>query len=895
MYSQSRTKEFRNEDFKNPSSEFRGAPFWSWNHKLDKEQLLKHIEYFEEMGMGGFHIHCRTGLDTPYLEEDYNECVKACVKRAKEKGMFAYLYDEDRWPSGAAGGKVTKDVAYRSRYLVFTPYSNEERIAKKESFHSSGAADVQGNGKLLAKYAVVLENGYLKEYHMLDGADVLGNEHDTSAAGTEIWYLYEEIAKESPWYNNETYVDTLNKKAIERFIEETHEVYLKNVGDEFGKTVPSIFTDEPQFPHKTTLSFAEAKEDVVLPYTDALPDKYKATYHEDFFQTIPELIWDLPDSKVSLARYRFHDIVAEMFSSSFADTIGAWCEEHGIMLTGHMMEEPTLCSQTSALGEAMRSYRGFALPGIDMLCDSREYTTAKQAQSATHQFGRQGVLSELYGVTNWDFDFRGHKLAGDWQAALGITLRVHHLSWDSMKGEAKRDYPASIFYQSPWYKEYKMMEDHFARVNTALTRGKPHVRIGVIHPVESYWLHFGPKEQTALVRDGLEEVFENVTKWLLFAQLDFDYISESLLPIQYKPSEDGKFHVGEMQYDAVIVPGCETLRSTTADALGKFMDKKGDVLFIGEAPKYIDAAASDKGIEIYRKGRGINCSRSELINALDSYRDITLRNQTGSLSDHHLYQMREDGDCRWLFVVNGTKMTNPDMPKREEITFKLSGSYKVHEYDTLTGEIRKLNVKIENNATTFTHTMYEHDSVLLKFETVAENAADGSGAEENADNMPAQRYEECEGIRISGVSGYRLEEPNVLLLDRAEYRLDNGEAMETEEILRLDNKCREILSYPLRMEAWAQPWTGEKAPRDHMLDLKFHIESEIEVTDAYLALEELSYSRIYFNGEEVDKTADGYFVDEDIKKIKLPRIPLGKSEILVKLAYSKDANPEWYY
>ena len=40
------------------------------------------------------------------------------------------------------------------------------------------------------------------------------------------------------------------------------------------------------------------------------------------------------------------------------------------MLTGHMMEEPTLrLSQTAALGETMRSYRSFQLPGIDMLCD----------------------------------------------------------------------------------------------------------------------------------------------------------------------------------------------------------------------------------------------------------------------------------------------------------------------------------------------------------------------------------------------------------------------------------------------------------------------------------------------------------------------------------------------
>lgn len=42
----------------------------------------------------------------------------------------------------------------------------------------------------------------------------------------------------------------------------------------------------------------------------------------------------------------------------------------------------------------------------------------------------------------------------------------------TMKGEAKRDYPASISYQSPWAEEFSMIEDHFARLNTALTPRK---------------------------------------------------------------------------------------------------------------------------------------------------------------------------------------------------------------------------------------------------------------------------------------------------------------------------------------------------------------------------------------------------------------------------------------
>ena len=72
-----------------------------------------------------------------------------------------------------------------------------------------------------------------------------------------------------------------------------------------------------------------------------------------------------------------------------------------------------------------------------MLAWRTEYTTAKQAKSAANQRGLSGITSELYGVTNWDFDFRGYKAIGDWQAALGVVNRVHHLTWYSMGGKRK--------------------------------------------------------------------------------------------------------------------------------------------------------------------------------------------------------------------------------------------------------------------------------------------------------------------------------------------------------------------------------------------------------------------------------------------------------------------------
>jgi hypothetical protein len=379
-------------------------------------------------------------------------------------------------------------------------------------------------GQLLGKYAV-----HLNEAGELIGYKLLGSDEEAEASA-RVWYAYVESMAPSEWYNDQRYIDTMNQEAVKRFLEITHEKYYQEVGCDFGDHILAVFTDEPQFSaHKGSFDHPFQEKDVFMPWTHDLPESWSKMYGYRVEDKLPEILWQLPGEAPSLARYHYHDHIAERFTTSYADTVGKWCKDHNINLTGHMMHEDTLQSQTEALGEAMRSYRAFSLPGIDMLFDSMELNTAKQAQSASHQYGREGVMSEIYGVTNWDFTFVGHKAAGDWQAALGITFRVPHLTWVSMRGEAKRDYPASIGYQSPWYKEYSLVENYFSRVNVAMTRGTAVVRIGVIHPIESFWLAYGPVSQTSAVREERQQDFESLTKILLYDQLDFDFISESLL------------------------------------------------------------------------------------------------------------------------------------------------------------------------------------------------------------------------------------------------------------------------------------------------------------------------------------------------------------------------------
>jgi len=869
LYPKNKSVKLNNSLFENPTSEYRGTPFWSWNCKLSKEIIEKQIEYLKQMGFGGFHMHSRTGMDTEYLGDEFMVLIKTCVKKAENENMLAWLYDEDRWPSGFAGGLVTKEHKYRARKLLFTPIKRNASLDKNQAIEKGGEY-------FLACYNVMLSpQGELESYKRINAED---------ACCGDKWYAYVVTENENPWYNNQTYVDTLSKEAIDKFIDITYEAYENAVGDKFGNIVPAIFTDEPQFSKKTTLNFATDKTDIYLPWTPDITQSYLKEYNLDILDTLPELVWELTNNQISKSRYLYHDHIAERFVRAFADNCGGWCAKHNLMLTGHLFEEPTLKCQTAALGEAMRSYRSFQLPGIDILCNDIELTTAKQAQSACHQYGRAGVLSELYGVTNWDFDFRGHKFQGDWQAALGVTVRVPHLSLVSLAGEAKRDYPASINYQSPWYKEYSYVENHFARINTALTRGKPVVKVGVIHPIESYWLHWGPNESTNLIRQQLDDNFKNVTQWLLFGQIDFDFIAESLLP-ELCPVASSPLNVGEMNYSTIIVPGCETLRQSTLERLEQFQNNGGNLVFIGECPKYVDAEESDRVLDIYNKAKKINFSNAAVLSALQNEKVVDIRNADGTLTNNLIYNMRQDNECKWLFIANGKEVVFFDVPRKQDIIIRITGEYTPFLYDTMTGNISEIDYTNEHGMTVIKTTLEFHDSLLLKL--------DGKRSGKRAVGT-SSRIKTGE-ISFKNLVEYKLSEPNVLLLDMAQYSFDGEDFSETEEILRIDNKFRDKLGYPGRQSKVVQPWTIKPEKPEHYLTLKFEIISEIELKSPILAIEDAKDLELSFNGEKVAPMVIGYYVDESIEKVKLPPLKQGKNILVVKIPFGERRNVEWCY
>jgi len=143
--------------FQNPPKEYRPIPFWSWNDRLQPDELRRQIGEMDSQGWGGFFMHSRIGLETPYMSEEWMRCVGECIDEAGTRGMGAWLYDEDKWPSGYAGGAVPMlSGDFREKALFVSegsiPYPTDEIKAGKLRISEEVNIDAKNIIRCLARF-----------------------------------------------------------------------------------------------------------------------------------------------------------------------------------------------------------------------------------------------------------------------------------------------------------------------------------------------------------------------------------------------------------------------------------------------------------------------------------------------------------------------------------------------------------------------------------------------------------------------------------------------------------------------------------------------------------------------------------------------------------------------
>ena len=849
----------------NPGREFRSAPFWSWNSKLDADRLCRAIDSMHSAGMGGFFMHSRYGLKTPYLSEEWFECVSACVERARKLGMKAYLYDEDRWPSGAAGGIVTrKNPEYG---MVFLQCNTAAQPAKSAERLATFDVALDGSGRMLS----------YRE------ADVSAGAAPGAAAGGVRVSFDVAPTPATGWYNDGQYLDTMSHDAVAEFIHVTHQAYADRYGEDFGGVIPAIFTDEPNYGSASTDAASGAHK---LVWTSQMPREFVKRRGYDLRGRLPELVFPSADSEFSKVRHDYFRTATELFVESFTRQVGRWCGKHKIALTGHMLLEQTLRQQINYVGACMPHYEHMQWPGIDILTDQdEELITAKQCSSVADQFGRQRVLSELYGCTGWDWPLEGHKFVGDWQYAVGVNFRCPHLTHFSLAGGAKRDYPASIFSHSPWWPYYGVVEDYFARLSLALTQGKPVRDVLVIHTVESGWgacFRAGKQDLLTELDDGLGKL----TRTLSDQHYDWDFADESLLASHGQVNTKG-IKVGRLTYKLAIVPPSVTLRKTTVDLLNELLAKGGSVLFVGRRPTLVDSEPDEEVDDLVAAAR--SCDNAD--SAVAVIESVLARRvsvtEDGRRQTRVWAMLRKLDHGQLLFVQSH------DRAAGHRLHLDVAGHDPVVLWDARTGERTSVKAAVAGKGggarVSFDLDLPATGSALLTL---------GMDVPEAVEPRPAPAV--TAQTALAGPFEIRRTEPNTMPLDYCCYSFGDEPFSADMPVLKADAEIRARFGLKTRIGRDHQPWylyaagTVDNTPRGRCrLKFGFH------VTDlpsrCKLALERPEDYTITVNGRQAGKP-DGFWVDEDFRTIDITGLLVaGGNEVLLTMNYRPDMELEDLY
>ncbi len=361
---------------------------------------------------------------------------------------------------------------------------------------------------------------------------------------------------------NPFYCDTLNPEATDVFIKEIYEPYY----NKFKNDIEGFFTDEPQISRNG------------IPWSFVMPGEYEKAYGEDLCEHLIELFKNQGDYKNT--RLKFWKMVTNLFSKNFFKKIYDWCDERGLKLTGHLVLEEYLEFQIASNGAVMPHYEYFHIPGIDWLTRNRSSDLAQiQLGSAARQLGKKRVLTESFALCGHNVSYNELKGLMEWQMVRGINLLCPHLEGYSLRGIRKRDYPPAMYYQQPWWNEYKSFIESMARIGQIIAEGDIECDTLVIHPQSSAWAAFNNAENEGLAE--ISEIFKNTLRMLDEKHISYHLGDETIME-RHAKVEGNKLIVGNQSYSRVILPCNEILFDNTKRLLEEYVSGGGKIVSADE-------------------------------------------------------------------------------------------------------------------------------------------------------------------------------------------------------------------------------------------------------------------------------------------------------------------------
>lgn len=567
--------------------------FWFLNHELEEAELLRQMEELKAKGFAGFFLHPRGGLRVPYGPQGsrrWREVIVFCVEQARALGLEAWLYDEDPYPSGTAGGRVTMERPdYRATELVpvMFPITEAGRVTVDLPEGALVAAYlVQDGVERIDEEAGLIRSkwrqffstaGYYPPYHAEGGphwrAETAEPHYqitvDVPRAGGAVVAFVQRSTPQNPWG---AYTDMLNAEAVQLFIRYTHDAYAELLGEECGAAVPGIFTDE-------------AKLKGGLPWSARVPDWFREVAGCDLFEVLPHLVMKL-NERTPFFRWAYRKALARGLRESMVEPMVAACRKHRLLLTGHVSPEEDPVGQVIYVPGLMGVIGRMDLPGTDLIgaaigsCEQPLlHLSPKIASSAAHGYGKRWVTCEAFAVCDWSQDLASLTRATHWLYALGVNRLVTHGQFYSIDGLRKREAPPSQFIQAAYWEHFGGFSKMVELLSRELGSGVHVAQLLVYYPEESFMAAVSGMPGKQDEAYAMRETLGNVVHTLLNHGYDFDLADEELL--LSVSGDEGRARLRDESFDVVVVPG-RYLSVAAWERLRRLADDGVRVLYLEE-------------------------------------------------------------------------------------------------------------------------------------------------------------------------------------------------------------------------------------------------------------------------------------------------------------------------
>jgi len=818
--------------FENPPTSYRTAPFWVWHDRVQKERIDRDLTDLKEQGFGGVFMHPRYGIITEYLSDEWFDLIQHAVKKTKSLGMQAWIYDENSFPSGFAGGHVPDQM----------PDSYQHGQGLVQEKFSTLPTDVD------EKFFIVLEKSEKGFKVVADPKPGLEGDFRTFS---KVSY------GQSKWHAGFSYVDLIYPGVTEKFIDVTMTGYEKSIGSEFGKAVPGVFTDEPNIATPSRES---------IRWTPDLFDRFQERWGYELKVNLPSLFAEVGHWKK--VRHDHYCLLLELFIERWSKPWFEYTEEHNLKWTGHYWEHGWPSPHHG--GDNMAMYAWHQVPAIDMLFNTMDQNdtqfgnirAVKELRSIANQMGRKRTLSETYGAAGWELRFEDMKRLGDWEYVMGVNFMNQHLTYMTLIGDRKHDFPQSFSYHDPWWHLYKHQAEYFARLSVAMASGEQNNRILVIEPTSTTWMYYSPTHTNKKLNQ-IGDSFHTFLAELENHQIEYDLGCENTIK-NHGSSSDGKLIIGQRAYDFVLLPPeYEVMESWTADLLATFIETGGRILSFSNKPLMradVDGFKADQ-MKVQKA-----VSLSKVIHQL-SESDFKIADPL-RISGQLFHHRRRFSDGQLLFLVNSS------LEEASTASISMEGA-SVIQLDAMTGKVAGYPAITTQGSVSFEINIQPAGSLLLfVFETEKQ--------------FPIPDKPKSDKIIPSDPSEIERVEPNVQTLDYCDLSL-------------ADTMHQDIYFYSGGFKIWQahgypdNPWVSSSQFKTEWVDadtfaegtgftarFPFMVEEAVDFSSLQAVVEQPWRWTVSVNGNEIQPVEGEWWLDEDFGVFNIgPIIRPGENDVTI--------------